>query len=121
VGPHPGKYVLSATSKYISPDIGGTSYAEFDTSFYQGYVAEVKARISWKAAVTNFKAYGRPTSTYYRDITADLEWSHRTIDHDLHATAVSEFNAGSAIGYNLTQQGGASSAEISDLRLVIVV
>ena len=120
VGPNPGTYVLRPSA--IS--LGTTGYAQFSTSFYRGYITSVKARISWTTLSEpggGVSASGRPSGTGYRSISNSGEWSGRTIDHDMYATAVSQFNAGSAYGFNFSKLAIANvDAQISYVQLVLV-
>lgn len=122
-GPNPGTYVLRPSSLYLPSANSG--YAEFNTTAYRGGITSVKARISWTAASepnSGVSSSGRPSGTFYRNVGNSGEWSGRTIDHDMYATAASQFNAGSAYGFTLSKLAVLNiAAQISYVQLVIVV
>jgi len=107
--PSPGEYILGATSLSIPTSTSG-GLAEFNTAEYQGFISEIRMRISWRSIPSgqNISVSGRPTSNFYRTITSDTSWSNRTIDHRIDtfdAGSLTEFNNGSAIGFNFSNTG----------------
>jgi hypothetical protein len=121
--PPPGTYILSPSSSSIG-DYSG--YAEFDTGNFQGYITEIRIRISWGGYGNfpkNINVNGRPSGTFYRDIYNDTEWDGRTIDHRIdtfNAGSLTEFNNGSSIGFSVALDGGLIM-EINAIQLVLTV
>ncbi len=102
---------------------GGATGGRFDLSPYTGSnITAVAAKIAWFAlpdgTPTAIGANGQPTGTFYRNITPQLEWSNRTIYHDLQATAAAEFNANNADGYTLS---GGNTFFVASTRLRITI
>ncbi len=126
-GPTPGTYILQATS--IS--IGTTAFAEFDTTIYRGFISEISIILSWRSefGIDNdrINTSGRPSGTFYRTINNDgNEWDGRVITHRIdtfNVNSLTEFNNGTAIGYNLTNTGpvGSVTRVISNIQLVLTI
>ena len=130
--PAPGTYVLAPESQYLPDTPGARGYAEFDTSAFQGYIDEIRARISWGytanfSSTRSLRVGGRPSGTTYRSITDLASWSNRTIDHRIDtfsATSLTQFNNGTAIGFNLDPidtSGSWSLFYVNGVQLVLTV
>ena len=67
---------------------------------------------------------GRGSGTFYRTISDIKNFSGQTINHDMGATAASQFSAESATGYTLTRGGGGNlnwSVFIANLKLRLTI
>ena len=102
----PGEYTLGASSIFL--DTSGVGFAEFVTDDYRGRIIEIRCILSWtntSLVNTTISTRGRPSNTFYRDIdNNNQEWNGRTISHRIdtfNASSLTEFNNGSAIGFNL--------------------
>jgi len=119
----PGTYILSPTSISLpSSKTGG--FAEFDTTPYQGRITEVIARVSynsWIATLNDVMVWrGRPSNTSYRSVTMIDSYRNTTIDHRMEViapVALTEFNNGSATGFNMSATFLNINTAISNVRL----
>jgi len=120
--PDPSKtYILSPYTMTISGSPGGLSWARFNTEYFRGSIAAVKARIWWKSGGGSMSSeiLGNGSGTYYRDISYDPGNAYKRVDYSISA-GISEFNSGSATGYTIDPTGSTTpSFWISDMQLVI--
>ena len=122
-GPVPGYYILNSATQFISGSLGGNSYSTYNLGAYLGYITSVDALISVRSQGSGvWDITGRPTNTLYRSNINMGDYQGRTIYFNLGGTAASQFNSGSANGYNLPGLSGlAASSVFSNFRLRVLV
>lgn len=122
-----GVYCLSPISQSLP--LTGPGFSSYDTLAYRGRITEIRARVSWKPQTLCLPGFiysvsGRPGGTFYRDIISDVAWCGRTIDHRIdtfNATSLTQFNDGTATGFNYNTAGLSLQNSWSNVQLCLTI